>query len=59
MARRVANMHELRDRALLVQHRLQEVEGAVFKHQGFHPRKVRVRAAGRSYYRYEGIRARK
>lgn len=41
MARRVAGMHEARDRAILTVQRLSEAEGAVFQHTGFNPRKVR------------------
>lgn len=40
MARRVAGMHEERDRAILAVQRLAEAEGAVMHHVGFNPRKV-------------------
>ena len=42
MARRVAGMHEQRDRAILTVQRLLEAEGAVMQLPGFNPRRVRL-----------------
>ncbi len=42
MARRVAGMHEQRDRSILTVQRLMEAEGSVMKRSGFNPRKVRL-----------------